>query len=82
MANTSEELTSLRRQLAEAQENLRITREHKSKFIVETDIPPELTKNERGLKREIDELKRQSRPHRPHQRPLHHLPRPHPPYRP
>lgn len=50
------ELASLRRRLAEACENLSIIEEKKSLYVMEVDIPPQLIKRERRLKRKIAEL--------------------------
>ena len=50
------ELASLRRQLAEARENLRLIQERKSEFVMGTDIPLQLVKEERQLLERIEEL--------------------------
>lgn len=58
MTNTDKEreLASLRRQLAEARENLRIIRERKSEYVIGTDVPLQWTKDERRLERAIADL--------------------------
>jgi len=53
---TESELASLRRQLAEARENLRLIQERKSEFVMGTDIPLDLIKRERQLVERIAEL--------------------------
>jgi len=50
------ELASLRRQLAEALENLRLIQERKSQYVMGTDIPLQLVKEERQLLERIREL--------------------------
>jgi len=50
------ELASLRRQLAEARENLRLIQERTSQYVMETDIPLDLIKRERQLVERIAEL--------------------------
>jgi hypothetical protein len=42
--------------LAEARENLRLIQERKSQFVMETDIPLQLIKEERRLLERIEEL--------------------------
>ena len=54
--NTGSELASLRRQLAEARENLRLIQERKSEYVLGTDIPLQLVKEERQLLERIEEL--------------------------
>ena len=49
----------LRRQLAEAEANLKLIRERKSQYVLEVDIPLQLIKEERNLLERITELKRQ-----------------------
>ena len=44
-------IQSLRKQLAEARENLRLIRERKSEFVLETDVPLQLVKDERRLEK-------------------------------
>jgi tetratricopeptide (TPR) repeat protein len=51
------ELASLRRQLAEAEENLRLIQERKSQYVLEVDIPLQLVKEEQRLSKHIGELK-------------------------
>ena len=57
-AETGSELTSLRRQLAESRENLRLIEERKSQYVMVTDIPLQLVKDERQLLERIEELER------------------------
>jgi len=47
---------SLRRQLAEARQNLRLIQERKSEYVMETDIPLQLVKREQKLLERIEEL--------------------------
>jgi formylglycine-generating enzyme required for sulfatase activity len=53
----SDDIQSLRRQLAELKENLRLIQEQKSKFVLETDIPLQLIKEERRLEVQIADLR-------------------------
>jgi hypothetical protein len=53
----SKKLESLQRQLANAEENLRLTQERKSEYPLSTDVPLHLVKEERRLKAEIARLK-------------------------
>jgi len=55
-AESESDLASLRRQLAEARENLRLIQERKSEFVMGTDIPLQLVKEERQLLERIEEL--------------------------
>ncbi len=48
--------TSLQRQLAEVRENLRIIEEQKAKFVLETEVPLTLIKEERRLRARLAEL--------------------------
>ena len=41
------DVASLRRQLAEAEENLRLVEERKSQFVMDVEIPLQLVKQER-----------------------------------
>jgi len=50
------ELTSLCCQLAEARENLRLIQERKSQYVMETDIPLQMIKEEQHLLKRIEEL--------------------------
>jgi len=50
------ELASLHRQLAEARENLRLIQERKSQYVMETDVPLQLVKEEQQLLEHIEEL--------------------------
>ncbi len=50
------EVTFLRRQLTEARENLRLIRERKAEYVMETDIPLNLIKQERRLEQCIADL--------------------------
>ncbi len=47
---------SLRRQLAEARENLRLIQERRSQYVMEVEIPLDLVKQERRLERRVAEL--------------------------
>jgi nucleotide-binding universal stress UspA family protein len=51
-----EDLPSLRRQLAEARENLRLIQERKGEFVLSTDVPLQLVKEERRWLDKIAEL--------------------------
>lgn len=51
------EVTSLDRYLAEAEANLRLIRERKAQYVLETDVPLQLIKEERRLMVRITELK-------------------------
>ena len=53
------ELASLRRQLAEERDNLRLIRERKSKCVLETEIPLTLTKSD-AVRRRLLSWKRRS----------------------
>ncbi|MBD3309508.1 protein kinase, partial [candidate division KSB3 bacterium] len=50
------EADSLRRQLAEARENLSLIRERKAQYVMEVEIPLDLVKQERQIERLIAEL--------------------------
>lgn len=52
----SDELESLRRQLAEAQENLKLIHERMHEYVMQEDIPLQVIKNERRLQQRITEL--------------------------
>jgi len=52
-------LESLRRQLAEARENLLLIQERKTEFVEETRIPLDLIKDERRTEKRIEELEQQ-----------------------
>jgi len=56
LTGTGSDLASLRRQLAEARENLRLIQERKSEYVLGTDIPLQLVKEERQLLERIQEL--------------------------
>jgi len=56
LTGTESELASLRRQLAEARENLRLIQERKSEYVLGTDIPLQLVKEERQLMERTAEL--------------------------
>ena len=45
----SDAIQSLRKQLAEAEENLRLIQERKSEYVQTTDIPIQLIKDERRI---------------------------------
>ncbi len=53
---SKEDLTSLRRQLAEARENLRLIQERKDQYVLSTDVPLQLVKEERRWLDRIAEL--------------------------
>lgn len=53
------ETESLKRRLAEAEENLRLVRGRKSEYVQQTDIPLQLIKDERWLEQEIEALRAQ-----------------------
>ena len=53
---SNEDLSSLRRQLGEARENLRLIRERKAEFVLSTDVPLQLVKEERRWLDRIAEL--------------------------
>jgi hypothetical protein len=53
----NDDITSLQRQLANAEENLRLIQERKSEYVSEEDIPLQLIKNERKLVERIAELR-------------------------
>jgi len=51
-----ETVASLRRQLAEARKNLRLIEERKAEYVLSTDVPLQLIKEERQLRARIAEL--------------------------
>ena len=51
-------IQSMQRQLAEAEENLRLIQERKAEYVLETDIPLQLVKEERRLESRIHWLER------------------------
>jgi hypothetical protein len=53
------EVASLRAQLEQARENLRLIEERKSQYVLEVDVPLQLTKEERRLRERIGELERE-----------------------
>jgi restriction endonuclease Mrr len=53
------EAASLRRQLEEARENLRLIEERKSQYVLEVEVPLQLIKEERRLTNRIAELERE-----------------------
>jgi len=55
----SDTIESLRKQLAALEENLRLIRERKSDYVLETDVPLQIIKDERRLESEIAELQEQ-----------------------
>ena len=55
---SGEEAASLQRQLREARENLRLIEERKAEFVLETDVPLQIVKEERRLTERITELER------------------------
>ena len=50
------EMTSLRIQLEAARENLRLIRERKSQYVMETDVPLDLVKRERQLEQQVADM--------------------------
>jgi len=56
---SNDELLSLQRQLDEARANLRLIQERKAEFVLSTDIPLQLVKEERDLGNRIAELEQQ-----------------------
>jgi len=60
-SDDQDELESLRRQLTEARENLRLIQERKSAFVMDTDVPLDLIKQERRTRKRIEELERRIR---------------------
>lgn len=58
LAEDSPEAASLRRQLAEARENLRLIEEREAEFVLGTDVPLQLRKEKRRLRKCIVELER------------------------
>ena len=56
------EAESLRRQLAAARENLRLIEERKSEYVMSTEVPLQLVKEERRLRERIAALERQLGP--------------------
>lgn len=58
-AGTEGDETSLRRQLSEAEANLKLIQERKSQYVLEVDVPLQLIKEERNLLERITDLKRQ-----------------------
>ena len=54
----SEDLNSLRRQIAEARLNLKLIEERKAQYVLEIDIPLQLVKEERRRRDQIAELER------------------------
>jgi len=58
----SPEAESLRRQLTEACENLRLIDERASEYVMSTDVPLQLIKERRRLRERIDELERRLGP--------------------
>jgi len=59
IAVPEEDLLLLQRQLTEARENLRLIQERKAEYVLSTDIPLQLVKEERRLLDRIAELERQ-----------------------
>jgi tetratricopeptide (TPR) repeat protein len=53
------ELASLRRQLEEAEKNLRLIEERKTQYVLEVDVPLQLIKEERSLRERVGELERE-----------------------
>ena len=57
-AARSEDLDSLRRQIAEARLNLKLIEERKAQYVLEIDVPLQLLKEERRLRSQIAEWER------------------------
>ena len=55
----ADDIASLRRQLEEALENLRLIEERKSQYVMAVDVPLQFVKEERRLRERIAELERQ-----------------------
>jgi len=53
-----DDVASLRRQLGEARENLRLVEERKSEYVMAVDVPLQLVREERRLRERIAELER------------------------
>jgi hypothetical protein len=53
----NDDITSLQRQLANAEENLRLIQERRSEYVSQEDIPLQLIKNERKWEERIAELR-------------------------
>jgi len=53
----SDVIQSLHRQLAELEEDLRLIQERKAEYVLETDVPLQLIKNERRLETQIADLR-------------------------
>ena len=53
----SDTIRSLRKQLAELEENLRLIRERKAEYVLTTEIPLQLIKDERRLENKIGDLR-------------------------
>lgn len=58
-AMITDELESLQHQLTQAQENMRLIQERKSEYVLSTDIPIQLIKEEKRLQERINNLKKQ-----------------------
>ena len=54
----NDDIRFLRRQLAEAEENLRLLQERKSEYVLPIDIPLHLIKAERRLEEQIADLRK------------------------
>jgi hypothetical protein len=61
MTETAKNIASLRRQLAEARENLLLIQERKAEFVMGTSVPLDLIKEERRTERQIEELEQRLR---------------------
>jgi hypothetical protein len=61
----SEELEGLQRLLAEAKENLQLIDERIAQYVLSTDVPLQLIKEQRGWHKKIRKLERQIRAHKP-----------------
>jgi flagellar biosynthesis chaperone FliJ len=53
----SDDIQSLRRQLAEVEENLRLIQERKTEYVQATDVPLQLIKDEQRLEAQIADLR-------------------------
>ncbi len=61
MTETAKNIASLRRQLAEARENLLLIQERKAEFVMGTSVPLDLIKEERRTERHVEELEQRLR---------------------
>ena len=61
----SEELEGLQRLLAEAKENLQLIDERIAYYVLSTEVPLQLIKEQRGWQKKVRKLERQIRAHKP-----------------